>query len=970
MPSFTNLVIALPCDSFEDFPAEHRGPKAENLLACWTGLWHPALIKQANSVAEIQSTIETTGFWQTLDVQAPLIVVPNISAAKLDSATLMGWTATCDALVIEELTDRTQIIEQAASTSEELNHWKDSVSQKIANDFYALGYAYLQTMLMSHQLRYSTNLDRVDFDAKVVAAAEAAIAGDEKQTTDKLFACFDTLLEEKNSYYPVEPQICELLLTHPNTLGNSLTKQLESNDAPISVLISGQDAKTLADKNQPALESIKQRIEAKKLSIIGGLDVELADNLVCGETVANQLATGRESITQVFGQPPNVFARRSFGLNPTTPGLLKSFGFAGAIHANFSTGTIPSMGSGAMRWTGDSDEHILAISELPMDAADSGTFLNLGIELGEMIDSAHSATALLTHWPNKACQSLDDLKRIATFVPLFGNFVTAEFVFDEAYDPGYGQTFTADEYESPHLKNTVQTSQTNPVSRYTDYWRRFHQLETARRIALLATIVHDLDQTTFRPFQQRAAQLQSEIEIATVADAPLPSPSSIDQSLQTLLTEATSMIQVEPTGQQDSKASTVFRFFNCHSAKQRVEVKPPTELSLPTGSNKAQPPVCFAVNQSASGANSKSSSWILELPGFSKSTIDFGKVEATNLFQKDPSLSTDLRLQNEFFKIQIDEKSGGVRSIQQHSRKTNLVGQQLAIRLPKDHTSQTLYADMVADSIETIENQTLTAAIKSTGRLVAGGQDLARFEQTVRIVRGINRIEFNVKLEPIEALTASREHYICSRLAWKSEGARLIANVLDSCEQVANQWFHATQFVTIKETDAPSVSMLTGGLPFHRRANRRMFDSVLMTSNESQTHFSFALTIDQPYPCAAAAARLSPTVQLPAHNATESKQSQPDWLFHFNRKNILATSAMPIFSDTGKCSGVSLRLKETESRAAELTISVSRAMQSAEIVKFNGEVFSTLPLDEADNRRVTFSIDPLTFLQVNLYFQT
>jgi len=43
MPSFTNLVIAVACDSFEDFPAAHKGPKAENLLACWTGLWHPAL---------------------------------------------------------------------------------------------------------------------------------------------------------------------------------------------------------------------------------------------------------------------------------------------------------------------------------------------------------------------------------------------------------------------------------------------------------------------------------------------------------------------------------------------------------------------------------------------------------------------------------------------------------------------------------------------------------------------------------------------------------------------------------------------------------------------------------------------------------------------------------------------------------------------------------------------------------------
>ena len=143
--------------------------------------------------------------------------------------------------MIEEPIDRALIIEQAASTSEELNNWKNSVSKQTVNDFYALGYAYLQTMLMSHQLRYSTNLDRVDFDAKVITAAEAAIAGDEKQTSDKLFACFDTLLEEKNSYYPVEPQICELLLTHPNTLGSSLTKQLESSDTPVSILISGQD---------------------------------------------------------------------------------------------------------------------------------------------------------------------------------------------------------------------------------------------------------------------------------------------------------------------------------------------------------------------------------------------------------------------------------------------------------------------------------------------------------------------------------------------------------------------------------------------------------------------------------------------------------------------------------------------------------------------------------------------------------
>ncbi len=974
MPSFTNLVIALPCDDLEDFPADYRGTNAQNLLACWTGLWHPALIKQANSFTEIQSTDETAGFWQSADVQAPLIVVPNISATSLESATMMGWTANCDALVIEDLTDRQQIIEQAAATSDELLNWKNSVPEKIVNDFYALGYAFLQTMLMSLQLRYSSNLDQIDFDAKVVDAAEAAIAGDEKATSDKLYACFDLLLEEKNSYYPVEPQLCELLLTHPNTLGKSLTKQLESSDTPISILISGQDARALTEKNPSAIETIKQRINDEKLSVVGGLDIELDDNLVCGETVANQLTAGRDSLKQVFGQPPNVFARRSFGLNPTTPTVLKSYHYDGVIHANFSNGTIPSMGSGAMRWTSDSDEHVLAISEPPMDAADSGTFLRLGVELGEMIDSAHSATALLTHWPNKACQSLDDLKRIAKFVPLFGEFVTADFVFGEAYDPGYGQAFTADEYESPHLANAIKTGQKNPISRYTDYWQRYHRLETARRIALLAVVEHNIDKSTFAPFQNRIAQLQSEIELATIAADPLPSPAPIDENIQTLLDEAKQLFQPKNSNKQNSN---VFRFINCHSAKQRIEVQPPSDHSLPAGTQKAQPPVCFAVNknavnQTASGDAPEPSRWILDLPGFSKTALDFGNVQTKNLFQKDPPLSSDLQLQNEFFKVQIEEKTGGIRSIQQHFGKTNLAGQQLAIRLPKGHASKTPYAVMIADSIETTENQTLSAAIKSTGRLTAAGQDLAKFEQTVRVVRGIPRIEVDVKLQPIEPLTASREHYICSRLAWKSEGARLIANVLDSCEQVAHQWFHATQYVTIKETDAPSVSMLTGGLPFHRRANRRMLDSVLMLANESQTNVSFAITVDQPYPLAASASRLSPVVQLPVHsnNRNQSSQLPSDWLFHFNRKNILATSAVPIFNDAGKWHGISLRLKETENRSAELTISTFKAIQSAQIVKFNGDVFSTLPLDETDSRKVTFPVASLAFIQVNLYFQT
>ena len=158
-----------------------------------------------------------------------------------------------------------------------------------------------------------------------------------------------------------------------------------------------------------------------------------------------------------------------------------------------------------------------------------------------------------------------------------------------------------------------------------------------------------------------------------------------------------------------------------------------------------------------------------------------------------------------------------------------------------------------------------------------------------------------------------------------------------------------------------------------------MLDSLLMLHNETQTSFSFAIDIDQSYPSASAASRLTPVVRYAApenktavegtSKANELNQPQSDWLFHFNRKNILATSASPVFNEAGKCSGISLRLKETESRAAKLTITSFKLLQAAEIVKFNGEVFETLPLDDTNKRKVSLSVDPLSFLQVNLYFQ-
>jgi alpha-mannosidase len=973
MPPISDLVIVLPCESLDDFPTHHHDPEATSLLCCWTGLWHPALINEAQQVPQIQSAHATETVWLTSDSNSdsdsdsenrpcPLLVVPAIGADPLASDMLMAWSIDSDPVLVEQPLDRETICSRAACESPSIQTSLGKISEATVADFYALGYGYLQLQLMTRKLRYSSNLNEAKFLTALTDAAKSALAGDNNVTREKLFACFDLLLEEKNCYYPVEPQLCEILLLHDNTIGTSLNEELQDTDRPINILLDGQLAKKLAAKNPGAVEQIKSRLTNELACLLGGLENEIANELVSSDTWVNQLKFGRETLNRIFGQPPNAFARRQFGLNPTTPNILQKFGYAGVVHANFSTGQIPDMGNGIMRWDGDDSESVLAVSEKPMDAADSGTFLRLSIRLGEMIDSVHTATGLLVHWPNKTCLALQDLKRIASFVPLFGNFVTLDQLFDEAYDPGYGQSFSADEYKSPHLTNALTTSQTNPISRHTDYWRRRHELETIRRLVLIAACWHNLGQADLAELQKEICELQNRIEfLVGNSETDGDAANSTDERLQALFQQSKNLLHPE-SPVRDSAAALVV---NVQSRKTRVVISPDSNhvpKKLPTGTVRDKAPVLFAANSDAGRA------WVLELPAFGQAMINWQDVNPKDQFKKDPALVTDLELQNEFFRVLIDSKSGGIKSVRKHLGRTNLVGQQLSIRLPAQHHSRQRYATMVADRVQAIDSQALTAAIHSQGRLVAGEHTLAEYSQIVRVTRGINRIEIEgqVKLcQPLfQPLTAnSRNHYLCSRLAWKSEAARLFSNILDSQMQVSNEWFHGTQYITIK--DESSVTLLTGGLPFHRRPNRRMLDSVLMIGNESIGEYSFALDVDQNYPAAAAAERLSPVVQI----ATDAKSPRlRPWCFHLSRKNVLVTFAEPIFDAGGTLAGAAFRLKETESRATELEIRSFRDLQSAEIVGFNGEPISTLEVTPEDQSKIKFRIEPLSYFEIRLYF--
>jgi alpha-mannosidase len=75
---YRELAVLLPCHSLEDFPLYHTGEDADSLLACWTALWHPALVATTGAGPK----------WHRVDLPPEdldnsLILVPTVSVSHL-----------------------------------------------------------------------------------------------------------------------------------------------------------------------------------------------------------------------------------------------------------------------------------------------------------------------------------------------------------------------------------------------------------------------------------------------------------------------------------------------------------------------------------------------------------------------------------------------------------------------------------------------------------------------------------------------------------------------------------------------------------------------------------------------------------------------------------------------------------------------------------------------------------------------
>lgn len=911
---FQELLVLLPCHSLEDFPTYHEGEEAQGLLVAWTALWHPALL----------AAVQAMPAWHRVDdppqeLQNRLVLVPPMCVQRLPT----GYAQRAKeegACLIRKTVDREEVLATALAALDD----PPQIDPELVADFLALGYAYLQIQLLTRQMRYSSNLDVAYFQSQVVAAANAAAAGDGELTKEKLSACFSVLAEERDHYYPVDAYLLDIRLVAAATRGQDLTAEL-ADETPLNLLASGDALAQVLARDKAAIEPLQAALAANRVGLIGGEAFERRLPLVAPESILAGLRQGGQLYESLIGRRPVVYGRWRFGLTPQLPQILTKLGFQGALHASFEDGKTPDGVQFKIRWEGLDGSAIDAAAKTPLDASLPQTFLGYAVKLGETMDADHVATVALARWVGQPCIWHDDLRRIARYTAALGKFITVEEYFTQTTQAGQLDRFDADRYRAPYLKQAVIRKQEDPISTSIRYWRCVALQQAVANVRTLETLLSGKpgEPTPQDPILEEDAT-EERIQL---------SAAQFDQSLALLADRLRGKTDGSPDG---------YLAYNPCSYVRRMAVDVSALDKLPT----IEKPI-YAADTVQSGSAKFA---IADVPPSGFVWVRPGKGSSA---KPGPLLAETGILRNEFFEAVINPTLGTLTAFHDYQSRGNRLSQQLALRMPgvrpkpgdtyRDPDELALYSVMAADSVEVTATSSTFGEITCRGRLVdQEGKKLAGYVQTYRAYRGSRVLQIDIELDPVEEpKTDVWNSYFCCRFAWADPTAEVYRAVNMVRQPAATQKIEAPLYLSF-ETEKHRTVILTGGVPFHRRHGERMLDSILITRGERSRKFRMGIGLDLAHPLHEAWNLLLPPSAL--HTAIPTTGPGSGWLFHVDARNVVATHWSPLL-DNGKVVGFRSRLLETEGRPAKVALSAFREIGTAEQVDFRGQSLKPCEID-------------------------
>ena len=177
-------------------------------------------------------------------------------------------------------------------------------------------------------------------------------------------------------------------------------------------------------------------------------------------------------------------------------------------------------------------------------------------------------------------------------------------------------------------------------------------------------------------------------------------------------------------------------------------------------------------------------------------------------------------------------------------------------------------------------------------------------------------------------------------MAWHDESSPVFYGSSETRSRSTNEWIDAPAYVRV-EQPSHAITLLTNGVPWHRRSARNLLDSILVVSNEHQRKFQLSIGLDCSNDLSAAMGKFVPPRKV--ESLAEPFQNS-GWLFHFTSKSIVTVFNEPILKD-GQVLGVRWRLLETQGRRGKLKLSCPFEVAQAERMMFDGRSAGSLPFD-------------------------
>ena len=485
------IAVFLPCHTLDDFPTWLDEREADELLAAWTAAWDPRLIAAIGAVPG----------WASVDVPPQesdeiLGIVPAqcderfsvmVDAAGMGSMPGMAsMPGTNGFRWVRQVQGRREIAAAAlAQLDQQPPPATAGVAVTLADDFYALGLAWLLSELLARRMRSSTSLGATNFEEACVAAAQAAVAGDEPLAREKLRECFGVLEATRAQYYPVDFWLLDLVLLAESTLGARLAAELDVA-TPLALVASGRVVETLAHADPALLARVRQRIEADTLAIVGGRQDATPLDFCTLATIRESFARGYAVYLEHLGVVPKIYGQCTGGSSAFLPAILSDLDYTGAIWNLFDGTRLPDPGTSRIRWQGTAGECIDAVARPPLDARSALTVLALAEKIGDALDHDHAAVIQFAHYAGTASPWFDDLRRIGSWSTALGTFATPDKVFANTAGTGTLADFAPDAFP-PTLPDAPAEKSPDPIGSHMAAAR-----DEARRIVAAEPALADI----------------------------------------------------------------------------------------------------------------------------------------------------------------------------------------------------------------------------------------------------------------------------------------------------------------------------------------------------------------------------------------------------------------------------------------------------------------------------------------------